>query len=346
MEYAEFLASLRPLDAQEKAAQAQFYAWNAQQGQLPLSDGRIPMSRPQGYTVTLQEPVISEEAAFPPGANIALTRHPRYFTSVPHTHAFFELVYVVEGHCRQRIDQQEFVLEQGDMCILPPGVYHAPEAFSEQDLSINLQLRRSAFWEMFGGLLTAGNAVSDFFLRVLRQAQPEHYLIFRMPGDETIRQLVVCMLQEDMRRAPYYQTVLEAGALLLFSLILRNHCAHAAVYSTAEKRTNTAIISILHDLEARPEDLSLGALAAQYGYSPSPLSRIFRAYTGETFSAFRRRLRMQHAAALLRQTDRSISEIAAGEGYGSLSDFYKAFRQFYGQTPQAYRRGGGRPDNA
>lgn len=337
MSMEEILQQLLQLDEHEQMAQAMYFEWEEQHAKIPMSDRRIPLLRPQGYTPSLPDPVISEKQAFLPDENIAMTKHPRYFTSTAHTHDFFELCYVAEGHGRHLIDNQEFVLEKGEMCILPPGVFHAPEAFSEYDLMINLQIRKSAFWATFGELLTTGNVLSDFFRQVLQQEYPENYLIFQMHDDLQIRDLILFMYQEFTGRQLYYRTVLEAAARLLFAAILRGHCQDAAVYSTQEHSSNTVIVSALHDMEESGGTLDLDQLAGRYGYSPSHMSRMFRQYTGDNFVTFRRRMRMQRAAMLLRQSEQPVSEIAAQVGYGSLSDFYRNFRNTYGCTPQAWR---------
>lgn len=49
--------------------------------------------------------------------------------------------------------------------------------------------------------------------------------------------------------------------------------------------------------------------------------------------------RLQRAAGMLRNTEQSISEIAASCGFWDMSYFTKVFRQLYGLTPTAYRGG-------
>ena len=48
--------------------------------------------------------------------------------------------------------------------------------------------------------------------------------------------------------------------------------------------------------------------------------------------------RMERAAALLRETDLSVAEIAGQVGYESQSKFTAAFKEQFGQLPKEYRR--------
>lgn len=217
------------------------------------------------------------------------------------------------------------------------GRGHAPEAFGPKDIAINIQLRKEIFWDAFGKILTPGNAISDFFLRVIYQKNPDLYLVFQMPDDTEILNLVLSMYWEYQKQQPYVKPVLEAYVSLFLSIILRNHSQDVSVYSVSSGISNKTIISIMHYLEEHPAETSLGVLAEKFGYSQSHLSRMIKQYTGDNYSVFRRKLRMDRAAQLLLQSDRPISAIAAEVGYASLSDFYRFFRGHYQMTPQEYR---------
>ncbi len=332
------LERLIPLDDLEQHAQALFYTWEQTKSKIPLDDNRIPLSRPQGYTITLPDFMISAKDVFADGEDIAMTKHPRYFTSVLHSHDFFEIVYVAEGHCRQLIDHQEFALERGDLCILPPGVMHAPEAFAPRDLALNLQFRRDAFWNTFGRMLIPSNAISEFFLRLTQQEHPSNYLIFRTGDCQTIRDMVLKMYFEFTEKKHFYYETMQAYSILLFAELMREHERNASVYSVKDNTKNTEIVKIMAYIEDHPVEVSLRTLAERFGYSESHLSRMIKRYTGDNFSVFRRKLRMQKAAILLCCSNDSIEHIATQVGYSSLSDFYGFFRATYHQTPQSYRR--------
>ena len=46
--------------------------------------------------------------------------------------------------------------------------------------------------------------------------------------------------------------------------------------------------------------------------------------------------RMERAVSMLKNTGLSIEEIAKTIGYSNTSNFYKAFREFYGKSPKHY----------
>ena len=79
-------------------------------------------------------------------------------------------------------------------------------------------------------------------------------------------------------------------------------------------------------------------MAAILHVSPNYLSRLFRRETGLTLTAFVHRVRLDHAVALLGESNRSISEIAYRVGYQNYRDFYRNFVKVEQASPREVRR--------
>jgi AraC-like DNA-binding protein len=86
---------------------------------------------------------------------------------------------------------------------------------------------------------------------------------------------------------------------------------------------------------AKPLDIP--ALAAVAHVSEAHFIRTFRATFGETPHRYLQRRRVERAASLLRETDRSVSEICLDVGFSSLGTFSRTFREIMGESPTAYR---------
>ena len=87
------------------------------------------------------------------------------------------------------------------------------------------------------------------------------------------------------------------------------------------------------------EPLVLESLARRVGVSPFHLSRTFARVTGETLQRHARRLRVEHAARLIRAGTHNVTEAAFAVGYSSLGHFASAFRQVFRTTPSRFARG-------
>jgi len=85
------------------------------------------------------------------------------------------------------------------------------------------------------------------------------------------------------------------------------------------------------------EPLTVADLAAVAGLSSAHFSREFRDAFGEPPHRYLLTRRLERAAALLRTTDRSATEICFAVGLSSLGSFTSSFARIYGATPAAYR---------
>jgi AraC-like DNA-binding protein len=83
--------------------------------------------------------------------------------------------------------------------------------------------------------------------------------------------------------------------------------------------------------------LTVADLARAAGLSPAHFSREFRSAFGETPHQYLLTRRLERAAALLRNTDRTVTEICFAVGLASLGSFTTSFRRVYGAAPLAYR---------
>jgi len=85
------------------------------------------------------------------------------------------------------------------------------------------------------------------------------------------------------------------------------------------------------------EPLTVADLARAAGLSPAHFSREFRRTFGEAPHRYLLTRRLERAAALLRNTDRTVTEICFDVGLGSVGSFITSFRRVYGASPLAYR---------
>ena len=86
------------------------------------------------------------------------------------------------------------------------------------------------------------------------------------------------------------------------------------------------------------EPLSVVDMARAAALSPAYFSREFRRTFGESPHQYLLTRRLERAAALLRNTDRSVTEICVAVGLSSLGSFSTSFRRLYGTAPLDYRR--------
>lgn len=85
------------------------------------------------------------------------------------------------------------------------------------------------------------------------------------------------------------------------------------------------------------EHLGVDDMARAAGLSRAHFSREFSAAFGESPHSYLLTRRMERAAALLRNTDRSVAEVCFSVGLQSVGSFTTTFKRTYGVTPTRYR---------
>lgn len=105
------------------------------------------------------------------------------------------------------------------------------------------------------------------------------------------------------------------------------------------KNTSLSVVDTVKSLvqEHIWESISLQQVAEKTFLSPNYLSRLFKEETGETFSDYTIRAKMEKAAQLLRNPGYKVYEVGERLGYKRIQHFYKLFRRIYDCTPTEYR---------
>ncbi len=86
------------------------------------------------------------------------------------------------------------------------------------------------------------------------------------------------------------------------------------------------------------EPLDIPALARIAHVSDAYFIRTFRATFGETPHRYLQRRRVERSMRLLRETERSVTEICFEVGFASLGTFSRTFRHIVGESPTEFRR--------
>ena len=113
--------------------------------------------------------------------------------------------------------------------------------------------------------------------------------------------------------------------------------AHRAAGVSALDRRRAVDAALWLDAHAH-EPLDLECTAQEFGLSPFHFLRLFRQVLGVTPHQYLVRARLRHAATLLAELDRPITDIAFDVGFNDLSNFVRTFHRAAGLSPRAYRR--------
>ena len=97
------------------------------------------------------------------------------------------------------------------------------------------------------------------------------------------------------------------------------------------------ILKAVEDNLSEP-DFDVQHLAEKVNMSRSTLTRKLKAITGLTPLEYIRRVKMQHACRMLKNSHTTVNEVALALGYYNRKYFTACFKEEYGLTPSEYQK--------
>lgn len=254
----------------------------------------------------------------------------------PHSHDYFELVYVLDGQSEQIVDGKPSVIGRGNYYLIDIGQSHEYRRISEKNLPIINVLFSPR-------LIDAGARPADKIKTVMRHRligfEPD--ILSRSPAgivfeDENgeIHGKFTRMLESYRGMKQGYREYIRAELLSVLILMLQS------VSKPLSKQHQKEFVRWLADYAecnyAQP--ISLSDLCHSISYSLPYVSKCFRAGVGMTFSEYLQKVRITQSCAMLCESNMPVEEICRLVGYSNTAFFHRIFRNTVGLTPLEYRK--------
>ncbi len=249
-----------------------------------------------------------------------------------HSHDYLEVCFVLSGTGKYRIDDVIYDVQEGDLLIFNPGVWHQALLGEEGEQGTT---------EFFIGC-------NDF---QLKNEAPNYMVlpggsnILHTTGDLRQRLFRICSSMEVERTASkvgrYF--MLKTYMMQILLLMIREQCEppeHASGYAFESVNKKYVVEQIVNYFEDHySEKISLDRIAENMYLSTFYISKIFKSETGDTPIRHLINIRLQKAKELFDQGHGgSIQEIASMVGYEDAYHFSKLFKKYYGITPSQARK--------
>ena len=221
--------------------------------------------------------------------------------------------------------------------ILAPNTQHASLTYSDEGIMINILVRSSTFEDKFMNLLPDNDIFRNFFIASLYKETENPYLLFHTNSTSFLIAHVLPIMREYQRNSRYKNTMLTSLISVFFVELLRKHEKDITIPSINLTSGSENIFFILEYLQKNYATITLSHLAEFFNYSERQMQRIILKSTGLSFGDNVKKLRMQNAAELLKNTDMTVAEIASELGYYDSSNFRQAFKKYYQMSPHEYK---------
>ncbi len=159
--------------------------------------------------------------------------------------------------------------------------------------------------------------------------------VFLAGNEQTERIFSAFFNQPESLKLPY-QKIKTMELLLYLSKTELTSRQQLSEYKTEQIR----IIREIHDQLTRhmEQRITIEELSRKYLINPTTLKTAFKSIYGTSIAAHIKEHRMEQAAKMLKETDKSIAEIARAVGYDSQSKFTAAFKIYFKILPKEYRK--------
>ena len=255
-----------------------------------------------------------------------------WYSDVPwqyelHDHSAVEILLTLEGSVTYTVDDIVYQVRKGEVLIIPPDMQHA--------LSMGEESSRYLFLFEPEGILS---------MRDIKTLTPYFHRPFHLrDGSEAhvrIRELLLKLKDVYEKRELMWNTVCYSYLLRVYAILgqrylngVRNRIPDGG--RIVESEVITASMTYINN--HYKQDLSLDDVAEFAGFSRYYFSRSFKKQTGYSFKDYLCEKRLQVATDLLIRTDKSMKDVAAESGFGSVATFNRVFREKKGCTPTQFR---------
>lgn len=230
----------------------------------------------------------------------------------------YNLIYAQRGRVVWTVGDQPIPLAPGDLAVIPPNVPHYAASTSRTGRLCSIHVEAS----LPGGQDVFALLVPAMVRHVARGSRLDGYL--RGAATEWDR--------EDEHLA---LLMMPAWARLL---VLELLCYDTELGILHQNPVDEMVTTVLAELGERLHaQTTLADLAEHAGFSPQHLNRVFRKVLGVTPLQYLTRMRLERAAAMLTEGDRTVTEVARIFGYDDAYYFSRLFKHHFGRSPAHYR---------
>lgn len=239
-----------------------------------------------------------------------------------HDHDYFEVFLIENGRTEHWVNGVTQTLEPGQLVFMRPKDVHAFNANRKTGCQIiNVMFRTETATHL---ARRYHSAIGDRFFDASSDLPEMHTL-----GPARFARAVNVSLQLQTAQR-------DLARIEEFLLVLTNRVAHATsgVTKTAPKWFSEACSAAQ---SAEVFRLGTKGFIRAAGRSQEHVCRTCKIVLGITPTEFINRIRIEHAAQLLRSDEASINDIIASCGFENTGYFYRLFRRHYDTTPKSFR---------
>lgn len=255
---------------------------------------------------------------------------PAPFIGSLHWHEEIEIICIEKGTLYLTVGEQSFVGKEDDIFIINSKEIHSMHC---SDLSTKYQtilFLPSSLSFMNMDILNKEYILPIIDGKMKFRTKPERSSCYDSLL-KTVRRMVGLYFAAE----PAYQLGTHSALLELIYYLYTAKETSAVSGDKKKEKMRREILSYIN--ENFTHEITLDSIAERFHVTPKYFSRYFKSLFDITLSDYINNLRLGQAAALLIDTELSVTEIAIASGHSSCSYFNRKFKAAFGKTPVEYR---------
>lgn len=265
-------------------------------------------------------------------SNFGFQRHKPEIMPTSHWHGHIEINYLFNCSADYLINGKHISVPEGKMILFWASIPHQMVAYEGEGEMVNIYIPLNAFlsWKM------SNDFISNILHGEVLVADNLH------ASDKVITQL----WQDDLQKKEIYLTMQVIDEI-------RNRIRRMSMepYSTfdlnrnSNKQDRKSLVSGLPHIQTilkyiadnYDQKITIDDVAKLTGLHPNYVMKLFQGIMKISIKQYINQLRLQHAQALLVDTNNPVLNIALEAGFGSISRFYDIFQREFNMTPLQFR---------
>lgn len=246
-----------------------------------------------------------------------------------HSHSFYEIIYVLSNSGTQYLaGTKRYLLQRGDIVIVPPGVGHKPLFPSE----LAEPYKRIVLWVSHEFLEASSHILPSYIPRFKNEL-----FLLRTTGTsyEYIGNYFHQGLKEAHDKKECWQIALCGNTLQLLVACIRAFADSEKHILKSEKPE--LLDNVVSYIESHlGEKISLADIAQRFYISESTISQTFQKKMHVSFYHYVTQRRLIAAKSMMLE-ENNLDALSEKVGFKDYSTFYRAFKKEFGISPKEYR---------
>jgi AraC-like DNA-binding protein len=243
----------------------------------------------------------------------------------PHIHEALEIIYVTDGTMELGTEADLFYLGKGDLALIFPSLIHHRKELSSDHCSCMTILAAPSF---FGS-----------YEEPLHLQRPINPVIKSTDIHSDVMYVLSALSEANTGNTPYTNKHQNSFNHVWIQVILSRCIPLMDLHPRESFRDFTLVSKVVAFVANHYRDhLTLQQVAKEVGVSRFVLSRAFSNDFHQNFNHYINSVRLEHATALLADSDEPIKNVPEACGFRSSVTFNRVFMETYHLTPRQYRQ--------